>query len=76
MFFTAARNAPPPRERSRGGLRRQMGPARARDVYRRSHRAERRDMVDVVTVHETILPLGAPVWAAVEKSRADTRLKG
>jgi hypothetical protein len=27
-----------------------------------------RDLVDLVTVHETILPLGAVVWAAVEKS--------
>lgn len=27
-----------------------------------------RDLVDLVTVHETILPLGAAVWAAVEKS--------
>lgn len=31
-------------------------------------RREVRDIVDVVTVHETILPLGAVVWAAVEKS--------
>lgn len=31
-------------------------------------RRELRDIVDVVTVHETILPLGAVVWAAVEKS--------
>jgi hypothetical protein len=27
-----------------------------------------RDVVDVVTIHEMILPLGAVVWAAVEKS--------
>jgi hypothetical protein len=27
-----------------------------------------RDLVDLVTVHEIILPLGAVVWAAVEKS--------
>jgi hypothetical protein len=27
-----------------------------------------RDLVDLVTIHETILPLGAVVWAAVEKS--------
>ncbi len=27
-----------------------------------------RDLVDLVTVHETTLPLGAVVWAAVEKS--------
>ena len=31
-------------------------------------RREVRDIVDLVTVHETILPLGALVWAAVEKS--------
>ena len=31
-------------------------------------RREVRDIVDVVTVHETILPLGAVAWAAVEKS--------
>src|SRR5438270_4795450 len=31
-------------------------------------RRELRDIVDLVTVHETILPLGAVVWAAVEKS--------
>ena len=29
---------------------------------------EVRDLVDLVTMHETILPLGAVVWAAVEKS--------
>lgn len=27
-----------------------------------------RDLVDLITVHETILPLGAVVWAAIEKS--------
>jgi len=31
-------------------------------------RRELRDIVDLVTVHETILPLGAVFWAAVEKS--------
>jgi len=31
-------------------------------------RRELRDIVDLVTVHETILPLGAVIWAAVEKS--------
>jgi hypothetical protein len=31
-------------------------------------RREVRDIVDVVTVHDTILPVGAAVWAAVEKS--------
>jgi hypothetical protein len=31
-------------------------------------RSEVRDLVDLVTIHETILPLGAVVWAAVEKA--------
>jgi hypothetical protein len=31
-------------------------------------RREVRDLVDLVTVHETILPMGAAVWAAVEKA--------
>jgi hypothetical protein len=31
-------------------------------------RRELRDLIDLVTVHEMILPLGAVVWAAVEKS--------
>jgi hypothetical protein len=31
-------------------------------------RRELRDIVDLVTVHEAILPLGAVIWAAVEKS--------
>jgi hypothetical protein len=31
-------------------------------------RRELRDLVDLVTIHATILPLGAVVWAAVEKS--------
>jgi len=31
-------------------------------------RRELRDIVDLVTVHEIILPLGAVIWAAVEKS--------
>jgi hypothetical protein len=35
-------------------------------------RRELRDIVDVVTVHETILPLGAVIWAAVEKSPGST----
>ena len=30
-------------------------------------RRELRDVVDVVTVHESVLPLGAVIWAAVEK---------
>lgn len=29
---------------------------------------EVRDLVDLVTIHEAILPLGAVIWAAVEKS--------
>src|SRR5207248_2198114 len=31
-------------------------------------RRELRDLVDFVTIHERILPLGAVIWAAVEKS--------
>jgi hypothetical protein len=31
-------------------------------------RREVRDLVDLVTIHRTILPLGAVIWAAVEKS--------
>ncbi len=31
-------------------------------------RREVRDLVDLVTVHETILSLGAVIWAAVEKA--------
>jgi len=31
-------------------------------------RREVRDLVDLVTIHESVLPLGAVVWAAVEKS--------
>ena len=31
-------------------------------------RRELRDLVDLVPIHDTILPLGAVVWAAVEKS--------
>jgi hypothetical protein len=31
-------------------------------------RRELRDLVDLVTIHETILPVGAVAWAAVEKS--------
>ena len=33
-----------------------------------ANRRELRDIVDLVTIHETILPLGAVAWAAVEKS--------
>lgn len=31
-------------------------------------RHEVRDVVDLVTIHDTILPLGAVIWAAVDKS--------
>jgi hypothetical protein len=31
-------------------------------------RRELRDLVDLVTIHDRILPLGAVIWAAVEKS--------
>ena len=31
-------------------------------------RRELRDLVDLITIHENILPLGAVVWAAVEKA--------
>jgi hypothetical protein len=33
-----------------------------------ARRRELRDIVDLVTVHERILPLGAVIWAAVDKS--------
>ena len=31
-------------------------------------RREVRDLVDMLTIHQTILPLGAVIWAAVEKA--------
>jgi hypothetical protein len=31
-------------------------------------RREVRDLIDLVTMHDTILPLGAVIWAAVDKS--------
>jgi hypothetical protein len=40
----------------------------ANKVMAAADRREVRDLVDLVTVHETILPLGAVIWAAVEKS--------
>jgi len=40
----------------------------ANKVMAAAGRREVRDLVDVVTIHETILPLGAIIWAAVEKS--------
>jgi hypothetical protein len=40
----------------------------ANKVMAAAGRHELRDLVDLVTIHETILPLGAVVWAAVDKS--------
>ena len=40
----------------------------ANKVMAAAGRRELRALVDVVTVHETILPMGAVIWAAVEKS--------
>lgn len=40
----------------------------ANKVMAAAGRRELRDIVDLVTIHENILPLGALVWAAVEKS--------
>ena len=40
----------------------------ANKVMAAAGRREVRDLVDAVTIHETILPLGAVIWAAVEKS--------
>lgn len=40
----------------------------ANKVMAAAGRREVRDIVDLATIHETILPLGALVWAAVEKS--------
>ena len=40
----------------------------ANKVMAAAGRREVRDLVDLVTIHETILPLGAVIWAAVEKS--------
>lgn len=37
-------------------------------VQAAANRHELRDIVDLVTIHETILPLSALIWAAVEKS--------
>ncbi len=31
-------------------------------------RREPRDIVDLITIHENILPLGAVIWAAADKS--------
>jgi hypothetical protein len=40
----------------------------ANKVMAAADRREVRDLIDAVTVHEKILPLGAVVWAAVDKS--------
>jgi hypothetical protein len=40
----------------------------ANKVMAAAGRREVRDLVDLVTIHSAILPLGAVVWAAVEKS--------
>lgn len=37
-------------------------------VMAAAERREVRDIVDLLTIHETILPLGAVIWAAVEKA--------
>ena len=37
-------------------------------VMAAASRRDVRDLVDLVTIHETVLPLGAVIWAAVEKS--------
>jgi hypothetical protein len=37
-------------------------------VMAAASRREVRDLVDLVTIHETILPLGAVIWAAVDKA--------
>ena len=38
-------------------------------VQAAANRRELRDIVDLVALHEAILPLGAVIWAAVEKAR-------
>jgi hypothetical protein len=40
----------------------------ANKIMAAAGRREVRDLIDTVTIHDTILPLGAVVWAAVEKS--------
>ena len=40
----------------------------ANKVMAAAGRREVRDLVDLVTIHQAVLPLGAIVWAAVEKS--------
>ena len=38
------------------------------EVMAAAGRRELRDIVDLSTVHQTILPLGAVIWAVAEKS--------
>lgn len=45
----------------------------ANKIMAAAGRREVRDLVDAVTIHETILPLGAVIWAAVEKSPVSHR---
>lgn len=40
----------------------------ANKIMAAAGRREVRDLVDLLTIHQTILPLGAVIWAAVEKS--------
>jgi hypothetical protein len=40
----------------------------ANKVMAAAGRREPRDIIDVVSIHEEILPLGAVIWAAVEKA--------
>ena len=40
----------------------------ANKVMAAAGRREARDIVDVVTIHDEILPIGAVIWAAVEKA--------
>ena len=40
----------------------------ANKVLAAGNRRELRDLVDIITIHESILPLGALIWAAVEKA--------
>jgi hypothetical protein len=40
----------------------------ANKVMAAAGRREVRDLVDVATIHDTVLPLGAVIWAAVEKA--------
>ena len=44
----------------------------ANKVMAAAGRSEVRDLVDLLTVHEQILPLGAVIWAAVDKAHGFT----